>query len=77
MPPRPGLAQGFTPVQELLITRRCTGCDLQAAILQGLDLSDVDLQRADLRNADLREVAFFGRISAGPSSMGLTSAKRV
>ncbi|MGB7414960.1 MAG: pentapeptide repeat-containing protein [Thermosynechococcaceae cyanobacterium] len=51
--PLPSTAQSTDPVQQLLSTRACPGCDFSNRDLSGQDLSQVDLQGAQLTNTNL------------------------
>jgi uncharacterized protein YjbI with pentapeptide repeats len=53
-------AQEISPVERLLNTKQCSGCDLSGENLADLDLSDANLNGADLTNANLRNTMLAG-----------------
>jgi uncharacterized protein YjbI with pentapeptide repeats len=53
-------AQEISPVERLLNTKECSGCDLSGENLSDLDLSDANLSGADLTNANLRNTMLVG-----------------
>ncbi|MGA9383336.1 MAG: pentapeptide repeat-containing protein [Phormidium sp.] len=53
-------AQEIDPVERLLNTKECSGCDLSGENLNNLDLSNANLSGADLSNASLRNTMLAG-----------------
>ncbi|MFB2875502.1 pentapeptide repeat-containing protein [Floridanema aerugineum] len=53
-------AQEIDPVERLLNTKECSGCDLSGENLSNLDLSNANLSGADLSNANLRNSMLAG-----------------
>lgn len=53
-------AQEISPVERLLNTKECSGCDLSGENLSNLDLSNANLSGADLSNATLRNTMLAG-----------------
>lgn len=53
-------AQEISPVERLLNTKECSGCDLSGENLSNLDLSDVNLSGADLSNTSLTNTMLAG-----------------
>jgi len=53
-------AQTATPLQTLINTGKCIGCDLKGVDLSSIDLGHVDLTGADLSSANMRDSNFAG-----------------
>jgi len=53
-------AQEIDPVERLLNTKKCSGCDLSGENLSNLDLSNANLSGADLSNANLTNSMLVG-----------------
>lgn len=53
-------AQEIDPVERLINTKQCPGCDLSGEDLSNLDLGEANLSGADLSNANLRNTMLAG-----------------
>lgn len=66
----PVFAQTNDPVQRLLTTQECAGCNLRGMNLNGLDLGSVNLSGADLSGANLENTILFGANLRGANLRG-------
>lgn len=53
------------PIQQLLATKQCQGCNLQRANLENVDLKGANLQGANLSGANLKGANIKGAILQG------------
>ncbi|MFB2939054.1 pentapeptide repeat-containing protein [Aerosakkonemataceae cyanobacterium BLCC-F154] len=63
-------AQEIDPVERLLNTKECSGCDLSGENLSNVDLGNANLSGADLSNANLRNSMLAGANLSGASLRG-------
>lgn len=63
-------AQEIDPVERLLKTKECSGCDLSGENLSNLDLGNANLSGADLSNANLRNSMLAGANLSGATLRG-------
>ncbi|MCL1463807.1 pentapeptide repeat-containing protein [Argonema galeatum] len=66
----PLLAQNVSPIERLLTTKECQGCDLSGANLNSVDLSGADLSGADLSDASLKNTLLVGANLSGANLRG-------
>lgn len=63
-------AQETDPLEQLLKTKECPGCDLSGVNLSGVDLSGANLSGADLSNASLSNTMLAGANLSGANLRG-------
>lgn len=63
-------AQEIDPVERLLNTKECSGCDLSGENLSSLDLSNANLSGADLSNVNFRNSMLAGANLSNASLRG-------
>lgn len=66
----PLLAQYADPVEQLMSTKDCSGCDLSGVNLNGIDLSGANLSGADLQDANLKNTLLVGANLSGANLRG-------